>query len=114
MVDTQKRIKNPRSLERLGKQLRFHREQAGIAQSKVRSMRQATVSKIENGGDVTLDTFVSYAASLGLEVALVPVGQTMARSLTPTATSTGKSSLIPPRVKPVDLLTEFSDLMDEE
>lgn len=116
MSDTQKRIKNPRSLERLGKQLRSHRELAGIAQSKVRSMRQATVSKIENGGDVTLDTFISYAASLGLELVVVPVGQTMLQSFRPTAVSTGpgKHSLIPPVVKPIDLLDEFSDLMDDE
>lgn len=114
MSDTQKRIKNPRSLERLGKQLRLHREQAGIAQGKVRGMRQATVSKIENGNDVTLDTFISYAASLGLEVAMVPVGQVMAQSLVPPTAGTGKHSLIPPVAKPVDLLTEFSDLRDEE
>lgn len=115
MNDTQKRIKNPQSLERLGKQVRLRREQAGIAQGKVRSMRQATVSKIENGGDVTLDTFISYAASLGLEVAVVPVGQAMGQSLMPPpAAGSGKNSLIPPAVKPVDLLTEFSDLRDEE
>lgn len=114
MTDTQKRIKNPQSLERLGKQLRLHREQACIAQGKVRGMRQATVSKIENGGDVTLDTFISYAASLGLEVAVVPVGQAMAQNFMPTAGGPGKSSLTPPAAKPVDLLTEFSDLMDEE
>lgn len=114
MSDTQKRIKNPKSLERLGKQLRLHREQAGIAQGKVRGMRQATVSKVENGGDVTLDTFISYAASLGLEVAVVPVGQGMAQGLMPPAAGPGKGSLIPPVAKPVDLLTEFSDLRDEE
>ena len=55
--------------------MRISRELSGIAQGKVRGMRQATISKIENGGDVTLDTFVSYASALGLEVALVPVGQ---------------------------------------
>lgn len=114
MNDTPKRIKNPKSLERLGKQLRLHREQAGIAQGKVRGMRQATVSKVENGGDVTLDTFISYAASLGLEVAVVPVGQAMAQGLMPPAAGSGKGSLISPEAKPVDLLTEFSDLRDEE
>ena len=102
MKNTQKRIKNPETLERLGKQARLRREQAGMAQGKVAGMRQATVSKIENGGDVTLDTFVSYAASLGLEVALVPVGQAM------------QQKLMPPAAKPVDLLAEFSDLKDEE
>jgi hypothetical protein len=38
-------------------------------------MRQGTVSKIENGLDMMLDTFLTYAASLGLEIALVPIGQ---------------------------------------
>lgn len=114
MNDTQRRIKNPQSLERLGKRLRLHREQAGIAQGKVRGMRQATVSKIENGGDVTLDTFISYAASLGLEVTVAPVGQAMTQSLMPPAAGAGKGALIPPAAKPVDLLTEFSDLRDEE
>ena len=114
MNDTPKRIKNPKSLERLGKQLRLHREQAGIAQGKVRGMRQATVSKVENGGDVTLDTFISYAASLGLEVAVVPVGQGMAQGFMPPAAGPGNRSFIPPVAKPVDLLTEFSDLRDEE
>lgn len=114
MNDTQKRIKNPKTLERLGKQVRLHREQAGIAQGKVRGMRQATVSKIENGGDVTLDTFISYAASLGLEVTVVPVGQAMTQSLMVPAAGAGRSALIPPAAKPVDLLTEFSDLRDEE
>lgn len=38
-------------------------------------MRQATVSKIENGHDVNLDTFISCAAALGLELVLVSPGQ---------------------------------------
>jgi hypothetical protein len=38
-------------------------------------MRQGTVSKIENGLDVTLDTFLTHVASLGLEIALLPLGQ---------------------------------------
>lgn len=70
-----KRISNPTTLTRLGQALRLRREQLGLAQSKVRGMRQATVSKLENGGDVTLDTLVSHASALGLEVALVPIGQ---------------------------------------
>lgn len=90
------------------------REQAGIAQGKVRGMRQATISKIENGGDVTLDTFISYAASLGLEVTVAPVGQAMAQNLTHPTADAGKSSLIQPAARPVDLLSEFSDLSDEE
>ena len=114
MNDTQKRIKNPKSLERLGKQMRLRREQAGIAQGKVRDMRQATVSKIENGGDVTLDTFISYAAALGLEVALVPVGQAMGQNLMSSVAGSGKGTSTPPAAKPIDLLSEFSDLRDEE
>lgn len=110
MEDTQKRIKNPQSLERLGKQLRYQREQAGLAQGKVRGMRQATVSKIENGGDATLDTLISYAASLGLEVILVPIGQGMGQASLPPLSGAGKGFSTPP----VDLLAEFSDLRDEE
>lgn len=102
MVDTLKRIKSPETLARLGKQLRQQREGAGVTQSKVHGMRQATVSKIENGGDVTLDTFISYAASLGLEVALVPIGQARVGA-----------DVLPPAGRPMDLLTEFSDLRDE-
>lgn len=67
MDNTVKRIKNPDSLIRLGKQLRSLRELAGTPQGKVRGMRQATVSKIENGGDVTLDTVISYMSALGLK-----------------------------------------------
>lgn len=114
MKNTQNRIKNPESVTRLGKQLRSQREQARIAQGKVRGMRQATVSKIENGGDVTLDTFISYATSLGLEVALVPIGQARGQgNLLPLA-GFGKGAAISPVTQPLDLLTEFNDLRDEE
>jgi len=112
MDDTQTRISNPESLERLGKQLRYQRELAGIAQSKVRGMRQATISKIENGKDVTLDTLISYATSLGLEITFVPIGQKQ-WSLPPLAGPQKGSSLPPARLdQPLDLLTEFSDLKD--
>ena len=114
MNDTQKRIKNPLTIERLGKQMRFRREQARIAQGKVRGMRQATVSKIENGGDVTLDTFITYAASLGLDLALVPVGQAMGAGFGQPLRGLSTSVSTMPAVKPVDLLSEFADLMDEE
>lgn len=114
MKDTPKRIKNPESVARLGKQLRSQREQARIAQGKVRGMRQATVSKIENGGDVTLDTFISYATSLGLEVTLVPIGQAMGQGNLPPLSGARKGSLTPPAGQSVDLLTEFNDLRDEE
>jgi len=110
MENTQKRIKNSETLLRVGKQMRQHREQAGIAQGKVRGMRQATVSKIENGGDVTLDTLITYAAALGLELALVPVGQALAYSATQHARTAGANGT---DAKSLDLLSEFSDLRDE-
>jgi transcriptional regulator with XRE-family HTH domain len=107
MIDTHKRINNPVTLSRLGQALRFRREQLGWAQSKVRGMRQATISKIENGGDVTLDTLVTHASALGLEVTLVPIGQGHALlsglSSAPQADSPAKA---------LDLLTEFHDLED--
>lgn len=114
MDDTHKRISNPESLERIGKQLRQHRERAGVAQSKMRGMRQATVSKIENGKDVTLDTLITYAASLGLEIAFVPIGQ--GKSNLPPLTDPDKAGSLPPAGldRPLDLLTEFSDLKDAE
>lgn len=102
MEDTLKRIKNPETLQRFGKQLRHEREHAGLAQGKVRGMRQATVSKIENGRDVNLDTFVSYANALGLELALVPFGQ-----------GGGPLASVPAGGPVPDLLTEFGDLKDE-
>ena len=74
-------------------------------------MRQGTVSKVENGLDVTLDTFLTYAASLGLEVALVPVGH--AAALQPTLSpGTTPSAAVPPA--PKDLLSEFDHLRDPE
>lgn len=103
MINTQKRINNPETMILLGQLLRLQRERLGITQGKVIGMRQATVSKIENGGDVTLDTFVTYAGAIGFEIALVPVGQ---GSLLNTATVSSR--------KPQDLLSEFSDLLDED
>lgn len=101
-MNTLKRINNPATLQRLGQTLRQQREQLGLAQSKVRGMRQATVSKLENGGDVTLDTLISHASALGLEVALVPIGQGK-----PLRTGSELSS------QPLDLLDECHDLVDE-
>ena len=103
MNDTQKRIKNPATLVQLGHALRQRRDALKLPQSRVDGMRQATVSKIENGGDVTLDTLVSYATALGLEVTLAPIGQgghwqPMSRARPAT---------------PLDLLEEFDDLRDE-
>jgi transcriptional regulator with XRE-family HTH domain len=93
---------NPETLACLGKRLRRVREAAGLAQGRIRGMRQGTVSKIENGLDVTLDTFLTYAASLGLEIVLVPIGQ----AALPRAEATGEP--------PMDLLAEFEHLRDEE
>lgn len=96
-------MRNPETIRRLGGRLRQQRERAKLAQGKVSGMRQATVSKIENGGDVTLDSFVSYAAALGLEIALVPIGQ---------ASKHEASVAGPPQTKPLDLLAQFDDLKD--
>lgn len=63
MNDTQKRIKNPKSLERLGKQVRLYPEQAGIAQGKVRGIRQATVSMLDvNFGEDAATVRKDFAA----------------------------------------------------
>ncbi|MES2090276.1 MAG: helix-turn-helix transcriptional regulator [Pseudomonadota bacterium] len=103
MQNTLSRIRNPETIRRLGGRLRQQRERAKLAQGKVSGMRQATVSKIENGGDVTLDSFVSYAAALGLEITLVPIGQ---------ASKHEASVAGHPQTKPLDLLAQFDDLKD--
>lgn len=108
-----KRVRNPGSLIRLGKQLRSLRELAGTPQGKVKGMRQATVSKIENGGDVTLDTLISYMSALGVEVALVPIGQGSLFGAPSSPTSTRKTERSPTTTRPADLLSEFNDLEDE-
>ena len=61
---------------------------------------------------MTLDTLVSYAPSLGLEVSLVPVGQARWRNTELPTTSKAASILV--AAMPVDLLTELSDLKDAE
>ena len=38
-------------------------------------LRQATISKMERGGDATVDTLISYATALGMELALAPSGK---------------------------------------
>jgi transcriptional regulator with XRE-family HTH domain len=98
------RIRNPETLLFLGQQLRNTREAAGLSQSRVKNMRQATVSKIENGLDVTLDTLLTYAAALGLELALLPVGQALPQLPGDRAAA--------PKPAPLDLLTEFEYLKD--
>lgn len=107
----QPRARNPETLALLGKQLRRVRETAGLAQSNVKHMRQGTVSKIENGLEVTLDSFLTYAASLGLEVALVPLGQA---ALLQPKTPADKRSSTAPEPPPADLLTEFAHLQDRQ
>jgi transcriptional regulator with XRE-family HTH domain len=102
MSETIPRIKSPEALKRLGMRLRQRREQLKLTQGKVPGMRQATVSKMENGGDVTLDTLVSYAAALGLELSLVPIGQAAAFEATLSAQPS----------RPLDLLSAFDDLKD--
>jgi transcriptional regulator with XRE-family HTH domain len=104
------RARNPETLAHLGAQLRRAREAAGLSQSRVQHMRQGTVSKIENGLDVTLDTLLTYAASLGLEVALVPLGQ--AALLQPKSPADDRGVAAGPSA-PADLLTEFDHLSDE-
>ncbi|MEY5098281.1 MAG: hypothetical protein RJA36_1000 [Pseudomonadota bacterium] len=108
MENTSKRIKHPVTLSRLGQALRLRREQLGIPQSKVEGMRQATVSRIENGGDVTLDTLLSYASALGLELTLAPIGQ--GQYLKPGPVTAPDVHALD---RPLDLLDEFDDLRDE-
>ncbi len=79
-----------------------------MPQSKVDGMRQATVSKIENGGDVTLDTLISYASALGLEVTLAPIGQSQYLKPGPVPAPDEHAGSVP-----LDLLDEFDDLKDD-
>ena len=108
MKNTQKRIKHPITLTRLGHALRLRREQLDMPQSKVDGMRQATVSKIENGGDVTLDTLISYASALGLEVTLAPIGQSQYLKPGQVPAPDERAGSVP-----LDLLDEFDDLKDD-
>ena len=108
MKNTLNRIKHPVTLARLGQALRLRREQLGMPQSKVDGMRQATVSKIENGGDVTVDTLISYASALGLEVTLAPIGQSQYLKPGPVPAPDERAGSVP-----LDLLDEFDDLKDD-
>lgn len=113
-MNTLKRINNQESLTLLGKTLRERRVSMGLTQSAVRSIRQATISKIERGGDVTLDTLIGYAATLGLELVLVPIGQraTLAKAAMDRVKTTDDAAS-PLGKSPLGLLDEFSDLRDE-
>jgi transcriptional regulator with XRE-family HTH domain len=104
-------LRNPESLAQIGRQLRRTREAAKLSQSRVKNMRQGTVSKIENGLDVTLDTLLTYAASLGLEVGLLPIGHT---ALLQQKSQTQDPSLTGRQQSPTDLLTEFDHLRDPQ
>lgn len=106
MGNTSNRIKSPETLRRIGELLRARRESLGLAQARVIGMRQATVSAIERGSDVTVDTLVGYANALGLEIAFAPIGQGVGVPVGGPATGTGERGL--------DLLEEFADLQDEE
>jgi transcriptional regulator with XRE-family HTH domain len=105
------RVRNPKTLALLGQQLRRTREAVGLAQSRVKNMRQGTVSKIENGSDVTLDTLLTYAASLGLELALVPLGQAALLHLKSNPAARNSAAARP---APMDLLEEFDFLSDPQ
>ena len=107
MVDTLKRIQNKETLARLGTALRERRVSLGLRQGQVRGMRQPTVSKVERGGDVNVDTVINYAAALGLELVLVPIGQSHA------ALKLGGSARTTFVATSHDLLDEFSDLKDD-
>lgn len=107
MHDTSKRIYNKETLTRLGAALRERRVSLGLRQGQVRGMRQPTVSKIERGGDVNLDTVINYASALGLELALAPIGQSIA------VPSPGGSTHTSSAGGSHDLLDEFSDLKDD-
>ena len=113
-------------LAHLGQQLRQIREAAGHSQGGLRHyrqgqprpLRQATVSHIENGHDVTLDSFISYVSALGLEIALVPVGQ--AALIQQNLRDRGR---LPPQnpvhepdedFGPMDLMTRYAYLADPE
>lgn len=106
------RIRNPTTLALLGKQLRRAREAAGLSQGNVKRMRQGTVSKIENGREVTLDTFIAYATSLGLEVALVPIGR--AKVIQDEIASQARASTAAEPKSVPDLLTQFDYVRDPE
>lgn len=110
-MTSSRELRSPEALAVLGQQLRHAREAAGLTQGRVKHMRQATISKIENGLDVTLDSFLTYVASLGLEVALVPYGS--AAPLQP-ATRTARGLATAQATRPLDLLDELDYLKDPE
>ena len=97
-------MNNPETLIKLGAFLRASREARGLTQTALARQagvsRQATISRLEQGGDVTADTLISVAAALGLELVFAPIGQSSA---------VAAAAAVPPR----DLLDEFDDLRDD-
>ncbi len=112
MNNTIKRIKNSETLTKLGQILRAERERQDLSQAeisqRVRGLRQATVSKIERGGDVTVDTLISYATALKVELVFIPVGRRI-EGIINASLPLAKASL----TTPSNLLEEFADLKDE-
>lgn len=108
-MNTIKRIDNQETLILLGKTLRERRVSMGLTQSAVPGIRQATISKVERGGDVTLDTLIGYAAELGLELVLAPIGQ---RAIL-TKAALDRVRTAENAASPLGLLDEFADLRDE-
>jgi len=112
MEKTLKRIRNPEMLIKFGRLLRAERERRGLTQAqasrRVRGLRQATISKIERGGDATLDTLVSYATALGIELAWVPVGRS-SESVNAALSLSGAAG-----AARSTLLEELADLKDDE
>lgn len=69
-------IQIARTPKQLGEALRRHRTLAGLNQSQVAAkagLRQATISKIENGSEATkIETIYDVMAALGLEMTISP------------------------------------------
>ena len=64
--------------------------------------------EIERGGDATLDTLVTYATALGIELAWVPVGRS-SESVNAALSSSGAAG-----AARSTLLEELADLRDDE
>jgi len=112
MGNTFRGIKNSEALAKLGQLLRAERERQSLSQAdisqRVRGLRQATISKIERGGDVTVDTLINYATALRVELAFVPVGRRIEGVLSASLPSMKASLTGTP-----SLLEEFADLKDD-
>jgi len=61
--------------EDIGWEIRKRRERAGLSQSDLAAkcnMRQATVSKIECGGEIYISTLIDVLEALDLQIAFKP------------------------------------------